>query len=341
MGELYDVFGRRIDYLRLSVTDRCNLRCVYCMPPEGIEWKPRSEILSFEEIIQVVNVAARLGIRKIRLTGGEPLVRRDLPSLVAAIARIPGIEDISLTTNGMLLEKLAAPLAEAGLRRVNISLDTLDPHTFRRLTRLGDIERLWRGVEAAERAGLMPLKFNTVVIRGVNDVELPALARLTLEHPWHVRFIELMPVGNGGDWGEGFPPPEQRYVSVQEMLATLAPLGLVPDPGPVGHGPARTFRIPGAAGTVGFISPLGEHFCGTCNRLRLTADGRLRPCLLLDREVSIRDTLRAEHDTGSRIRDEAIAELIRQAVVLKPPGHGLTVTVSGFPQNRTMCQIGG
>ncbi len=339
MGELYDAFGRRIDYLRLSVTDRCNLRCVYCMPPAGIEWKPRSEILSFEEIVQVVSVAAKLGIRKVRLTGGEPLVRRDLPQLVRAIARISGIEDISLTTNGMLLEKLAAPLAEAGLRRVNISLDTLDPHTFRRLTRLGDIERLWRGVEAAERAGLTPLKFNTVVIRGVNDAELPALARLTLEHPWHVRFIELMPVGNEGDWGEGFPPPEQRYVPVQEMLATLAPLGLLPDPGPVGNGPARTLRIPGAPGTVGFISPLGEHFCGACNRLRLTADGRLRPCLLLDREVSVREALREEHGTAAR--DEAIAALIRQAVALKPPGHGLTVTASGFPQNRTMCQIGG
>lgn len=341
MGELYDAYGRRIDYLRLSVTDRCNLRCVYCMPPAGIEWRPRSEILSFEEIVQVVSVAAKLGIRKVRLTGGEPLVRRDLPQLVRAIARISGIEDISLTTNGMLLEKLAAPLAEAGLKRVNISLDTLDPHTFRRLTRLGDIERLWRGVEAAERAGLTPLKFNTVVIRGINDAELPALARLTLEHPWHVRFIELMPVGNQEDWGEGFPLPGRRYVSVQEMLATLAPLGLRPDPGPVGNGPARTFRIPGALGTVGFISPLGEHFCGACNRLRLTADGRLRPCLLLDREVAVREALREEHSSDTRRRDEAIAALIRQAVALKPSGHGLTVTASGFPQKRTMCQIGG
>jgi len=336
MQELRDAFGRRIDYLRISVTDRCNLRCAYCVPPAGVTWKPRSELLSFEEIEQVVRSAVALGMSKVRLTGGEPLVRSDLPHLVRAIARIPGIKEVSLTTNGMLLEKLAAPLAEAGLARVNVSLDTLDPVKFHRLTRFGEIERVWRGIEAAERAGLTPIKLNTVVVRGVNDAELCDLARLTLSQVWHVRFIELMPVGNGGDWGEEFPPVGERYVSVQEMLARLAPLGLVPAAATVGNGPARTFRIPGAPGTVGFISPLGEHFCATCNRLRLTADGRLRPCLLLDREVSVREVLRLGAD---------VTPLIEQAVALKPSGHGLSASSTapdmGFPQNRLMCQIGG
>ncbi|HEY4723342.1 MAG TPA: GTP 3',8-cyclase MoaA, partial [Anaerolineae bacterium] len=228
MKALIDRFGRRIDYLRISVTDRCNLRCVYCMPPQGVLWRPRAEILSYEEIVRVVEAGARLGIRKIRLTGGEPLVRPDLTTLVRAITHIPGIEEISLTTNGMLLEKLAEPLAQAGLRRVNVSLDTLDPIKFHRITRFGDIERVWRGIEAAGRAGLTPIKINTVVIRGVNDDELRDLARLTLDRAWHVRLIEWMPVGNSRDWGEGFPAGPDRYYPLHEMLRQLAPLGLKP-----------------------------------------------------------------------------------------------------------------
>ena len=329
---MIDFFGRTIDYLRISVTDRCNLRCAYCLPPAGVRWRPRADLLSITEIVRVVEVAAGLGIRKIRLTGGEPLVRPDLPALVRAIACVPGIEEISLTTNGMLLEKLAAPLAEAGLKRVNVSLDTLDPEKFRRLTRFGNIERVWRGIEAAERAGLAPIKLNTVAIRGMNDDELLDLARLTLAHPWHVRFIELMPVGNEGDWGEGFPVPSERYFSVQEMRARLAPLGLTPVPGPLGNGPARTFRIPGAFGTVGFISPLGEHFCAACNRLRLTADGRLRPCLLLSDEIPVREALRQGQD---------ITSLVQQAIEFKPSGHGLWAVGTHAAQNRVMCQIGG
>jgi len=329
---MIDFFGRTIDYLRISVTDRCNLRCAYCLPPAGVRWRPRADLLSITEIVRVVEVAAGLGIRKIRLTGGEPLVRPDLPALVRAIACVPGIEEISLTTNGMLLEKLAAPLAEAGLKRVNVSLDTLDPEKFRRLTRFGNIERVWRGIEAAERAGLAPIKLNTVAIRGMNDDELLDLARLTLAHPWHVRFIELMPVGNEGDWGEGFPVPSERYFSVQEMRARLAPLGLTPVPGPLGNGPACTFRIPGAFGTVGFISPLGEHFCAACNRLRLTADGRLRPCLLLSDEIPVREALRQGQD---------ITSLVQQAIEFKPSGHGLWAVGTHAAQNRVMCQIGG
>jgi len=332
MRELIDRFGRRIDYLRISITDRCNLRCVYCLPASGVPWKPRTEMLAYEEIVRVVEAAARLGIRKVRLTGGEPLVRPDVTWIVQEIARVPGIDEVSLTTNGILLERLAAPLARAGLSRVNVSLDTLNPLKFRRLTRFGDIERVWRGIAAAERSGLDPIKFNTVVIRGVNDDELRDLARLTLDHAWHVRFIELMPVGNSGDWGEGLPPADERYFSVQDMLAQLAPLGLTPAERPVGNGPARTFRLPGALGTVGFISPLGDHFCARCNRLRLTADGRLRSCLLLDIEVLVRDALRANAD---------VTPLIERAVRLKPRGHNLLKPPAEQPQDRTMCQIGG
>lgn len=332
MNGLSDSFGRTIDYLRISVTDRCNLRCVYCLPATGLRWQPRSELLTLDEIVRLATAAAALGIRKIRLTGGEPLVRPDLVSLVRALAQLPGIEDISLTTNGMLLEKLAGPLAAAGLKRVNLSLDTLDPERFQRLTRFGKIERVWRGLEAAERNGLTPVKLNVVVVRGVNDDELCDFARLTLRHPWHVRFIELMPVGNGGDWGEGFPPESQRYFSVQAMMACLAPLGLVPVKGPAGNGPARSFCLPAASGTVGFISPLGEHFCAACNRLRLTADGRLRPCLLTDDEVSVREGLRSGRD---------VTALIRQAVDSKPASHALQRPQPQTPQNRVMCQIGG
>ncbi len=330
MPELHDAFGRRVDYLRISVTDRCNLRCAYCMPASGVSWKPRHDLLSASEIERVVRAAAGLGIRNVRLTGGEPLTRPDLVDLVRAIAQIDGIEDVSLTTNGMLLERLAAPLAAAGLKRVNVSLDTLDATRFRRLTRFGKIESVWRGLAAAEKAGLTPIKLNTVVIRGVNEDELADFAALTLSRPWHVRFIELMPVGNLGDWGEGFPPQAGRYYSIHEMLAQLRPLGLTPCAVPPGNGPARAYRIPGAAGTIGFISPLGEHFCATCNRLRLTADGRLRPCLLTEGEIDARDVARQGGD---------VAALIHLAVQRKPSGHALS-TAAG-PTDRMMCQIGG
>ena len=269
-------------------------------------------------------------MKRIRLTGGEPLVRPDIVEIVARLASIPGIEEVSLTTNAMLLEKLAQPLADAGLKRVNISLDTLDADKFKRITRGGDIDRLWRGIAAAEDAGLSPIKLNTVVVNGLNADELSALARLTVENPWHVRFIELMPVGNAQNWGEGFPSLVDRYISVQEMQTQLSTFGLQPVTAPIGNGPARTFRIPGALGTVGFISPLGEHFCQNCNRLRLTADGFLRPCLLLDGEVNVREALRA---------DEPLLPLIQKAVDAKPKGHELLS--QHYPESRRMAQIGG
>lgn len=327
---LTDRFGRSITYLRISVTDRCNLRCVYCMPENGVQWQARENQLSAEEIARVTASMSQVGVKRIRLTGGEPLVRADIVEIVARLASIPGIEEVSLTTNAMLLEKLAQPLADAGLKRVNISLDTLDADRFKRITRGGEVDRLWRGIAAAEDAGLSPIKLNTVVVNGLNADELSALARLTVENPWHVRFIELMPVGNAQNWGEGFPSLVDRYISVQEMQTQLSTFGLQPVTAPIGNGPARTFCIPGALGTVGFISPLGEHFCQNCNRLRLTADGYLRPCLLLDGEINVREALRA---------DEPLLPLIQKAVDAKPKGHELLS--QHYPESRRMAQIGG
>ena len=327
---LTDRFGRPITYLRISVTDRCNLRCVYCLPETGVQWQPRESQLSADEIARITEAAAQAGVTRIRLTGGEPLVRPDIVEIVRRLSSIPGIQEVSLTSNAMLLEKLARPLADAGLKRVNISLDTLDADKFKRITRGGSIDRFWRGIAAAGDAGLAPLKLNTVVVNGLNADELPALARLTIENPRHVRFIELMPVGNAQNWGEGFPALDDRYLSVQEMQSRLSTFNLQPVTTPIGNGPARTFRIPGALGTVGFISPLGEHFCQNCNRLRLTADGYLRPCLLLDGEVNVREAVRA---------GEPLLPFLQQAVDAKPQGHELFL--QHYPESRRMAQIGG
>jgi cyclic pyranopterin phosphate synthase len=308
-----DTYERRIDYLRVSITDRCNLRCVYCMPPAGVPWKSHNDVLRFEQIGRVVKAATGLGFRKIRLTGGEPLVRKGVLSLVGDLARLPGIEEVSMTTNGTLLAHYAAELADAGLRRVNISLDTLQPDRFRRITRLGSIERVWQGIAAAEQAGLTPIKLNVVVVRGLNDDELVDFARLTYEHAWHVRFIELMPVGQELDWGASMPAPDRRYVPAAEMQGGLAALGpLRPAGGPGGNGPARYFRLADARGSVGFISPISQHFCAGCNRLRLTATGQLRPCLFSAQGVSLKAAL----DMGAD-RDE-LQVLIRRAITLKP-----------------------
>ncbi len=326
-----DRFGRSITYLRISVTDRCNLRCVYCMPKAGLQWQQRNDQLSVDEIARVVETAAAGGVRRVRLTGGEPLVHPQVVEIVRRLAAVPGIEEVSLTTNAMLLERLAQPLAEAGLKRVNISLDTLDGDKFKRIPRGGDIARVWRGITAAERAGLVPLKLNTVIVRGVNDDELMGLARLTIEDDWHVRFIELMPIGNMQDWGPGFPSADARYLSVQEMRQRLTALSLEPITGPSRNGPARTYHIPGALGTVGFISPLGEHFCEACNRLRLTSDGKLRPCLAMPGEVSVREALRA---------GQPLVDLFHFAIAQKPAAHEMQVAVAASA-HRGRSQIGG
>ena len=340
---LLDSFGRVIDYLRISVTDRCNLRCVYCMPPQGIQLKAHSEILTYEEIVAVVRAAAALGIRKVRLTGGEPLVRPHVERLVEMVAAVPGIQDVSLTTNAVLLDRHAGALSRAGLRRVNVSLDTLRADRFERITRFGNIADVWRGLEAAEREGLTPIKLNAVVVRGMNDDELADFAALTQTHAWHVRFIELMPVSNEGDWGEHLPPPGDRLVTAEEMQARLSAQLGVPDlfseasalavSAVTGNGPARTFGLPGAKGVVGFITPVSQHFCPTCNRLRLTADGRLRPCLLADGEVDVIGALR------SGASDPEVQALLLRAVGNKPERHRLDKDAA--PHERVMAQIGG
>jgi len=330
---LLDHWGRQITYLRISVTDRCNLRCVYCMPPEGVRLLPHEAMMRYEEIARVVAEAAQMGIRRVRLTGGDPLVRPDLPKLVRMIADVPGIEDISLTTNGILLDPLAPELRAAGLKRVNISLDSLQPEKFARITRGGSLETTWRGIEAAEKAGLRPVKINVVAMRGVNDDELPALARLSVECGWDVRFIELMPVNNQAPWGTGFPAPSAAYLPTPEIKAILAPLGLETVPENGSDGPAREFRLKGSspqAGRIGFISPVSEHFCQSCNRMRMTADGHFRPCLLYDDEIFFLPALR---------RGETAAPFLQQAVDSKPGGHDLA---EGLPDYaRSMRQIGG
>ena len=329
-----DRYGRVIDYLRVSVTDRCNLSCVYCTPSQRIPKRTHQEILRYEEIVRIVEAAACLGLHKIRLTGGEPLVRAGLPELVAALAKIPGIEEVSLTTNAMLLDSLADRLAEAGLVRVNISLDSLQPDRYERITRGGCIDRVWRGIQAAERAGLTPIKLNMVVIRDLNDDELEAFARLTLRRAWNVRFIELMPIANQGEWGVGFPGPAGRFVPAAEMRERVASLGeLHATDSPRGNGPAQICRLPGAVGTLGFISSISQHSCPDCNRLRLTADGCLRPCLLQEGEIALRPALRA----GATLRQ--LQALIAGAVLAKPESHHLPEQM--LPPGRGMTAIGG
>jgi cyclic pyranopterin phosphate synthase len=324
-----DNFNRPISYLRISITDRCNLRCVYCMPPEGVSWRLHHEILRYEEIKLIVRAAASLGISKVRLTGGEPLVRLGFVEFVRMLARIPGIDDLAMTTNGTLLAQYAAELAQAGLKRVNVSLDTLQHERFRQITRRGDLATVFEGIYAAREAGLVPLKLNTVVVRGLNDDEVVDFARLTLEGDWHVRFIEWMPLGTNTAWAS------DGYVSVGEVRRRIEDaLGkLVPAKVRVGNGPARYYRLSGAVGTIGFISPISEHFCYQCNRLRLTADGRLRPCLLSDYEIDLRTPLRQGADLAE------IRELLIRSIRAKPDRHHLDESVS--PRERAMSEIGG
>lgn len=337
-----DAFGRRIDYLRISVTDRCNLRCMYCMPPGGIEWKSHEEILSFEEIERFAAIAADEGISKIRLTGGEPLVRHGIVDHVRRLVATSGIEAIALTTNATLLPQYAAELAEAGLKRINISLDTLDAEVYARITRRGKIDHVLEGLEAAFAAGMDPVKLNVVVVRGLEQ-DLLGFAKMTLDRPLHVRFIEYMPVGEVGEnsctSAEADGWTEADHVPTDEILARLTTEGAAAGLGelqavarndaPGGWGPARYYRFPGSQGTIGVISPLSHHFCGECNRLRLTADGRLRTCLFSDDELDVRSVLR----TGT---DEEVRQVIKDALNAKPEGHH-----QQHGTVRRMSQIGG
>lgn len=301
------------------------------MPVEGVAPRDHHELMRFEEIVEVVRVAAENGITKIRLTGGEPLVRKGIVDLVHMIRQISGINEITMTTNGYLLEKHAEALKEAGLTRVNVSVDTLKPELFKKITRRGDLETVWRGIEAAEKFGLTPLKINMVMMAGVNDQEIPDFMNLTLEKPWHVRFIELMPIQNQMSWGDGFPDPSDCYISTSKVLERYKDKGLEPVIKLDQLGPAKLYKLPGAKGYVGFISPLDDdHFCSRCNRLRLTSDGNLRPCLLSDFEVPLLPTIRAGGD---------VAALIAQVIKSKPAHHELLLHQT--PEKRNMMQIGG
>ncbi|MFI5230940.1 MAG: GTP 3',8-cyclase MoaA [Gemmatimonadales bacterium] len=323
---LKDQFGRSIEYLRISVTDRCNFRCVYCMPLEGLDWIPKTEILTYEEITEVVRQLAPLGLRRLRITGGEPTIRPDLTSLVRMLKAIPEIEDVALSTNGVRLPELAAPLRLAGLDRVNISADSLRPERIAAIARRNLPFDPVASARAASNAGLDPIKLNVVVMRGINDDEIADFAKLTLQHPWHVRFIELMPVGEMAnlEW--------EHVVPSSEVLDRVRVHGVLePSSGPArGNGPAAYHRYPGAPGTIGVITPMTHTYCGSCNRVRLTADGRLRTCLYGDHEVNLRDPLRA---------GQALEPLFIEALAKKPLEHNLLqMKVGGL---RALSQIGG
>jgi len=323
-----DRFGRNIHYLRISLTDHCNLRCVYCMP-EDMTFHPIPELMQDDELLLLVRMFAGLGFDKIRLTGGEPTVRANIVDLVREIAHVPGINHLSMTTNGVLLGRLAQPLADAGLQRVNISLDTLNPEKFHRLTRWGKIEDVWNGIRAADAAGLNPIKINAVVVHGYNEGDVVDLARLTLQYPWQVRFIEMMPFAGATDLQlRELVTAEQ----IQRQIETaLGPFDLANGGGYDGE--ARVFRLPGAIGEIGFISSVTVPFCAACTRARLTADGRLRLCLLREGEVDLLTPLRG----GATLED--LRKIILDGIWYKPWGHGLAEGI--VPLNRVMSEIGG
>jgi cyclic pyranopterin phosphate synthase len=313
MKRLIDTFGRHIDYLRISITDHCNLRCSYCTPFSGRAHLPRVEILSYEEMYTVAKAAVMAGITKIRITGGEPLVRRGLVGFCNMLSGINGLENLALTTNGVLLEELAQPLFEAGVRRVNVSLDTLKPERFKKLTGGDHFLKVVSGIRRAEEVGFSPVKINTVVMHGVNDDEIEDLANLTLKKPYHVRFIELMPTQGWSDNNH-----DSLYFPIEKIIKRIKQIGGVQ----IGtasdtFGPARLCVLPGALGKVGFIAPLGWHFCGSCNRIRLTVDGKLKSCLFSEEEIDIKEHLRA----GAAM--DELVDIFRRVVVRKPDGHHL------------------
>ena len=317
---MIDTYGRQITYLRLSVTELCNLRCRYCMPEDGVCKKRHEEMLTQEEMIMAIRAAAALGIRKLRITGGEPLVKSNIVELCRAAAAVDGIEEICLTTNGTLLPKLAAPLREAGVRRLNISLDTLDAEKFHYITRIGTLGDALAGIEAALAAGFEKVKINSVLIGGFNDNEIPMLAALTKQYPVDVRFIELMPMYDSGDFGpEAFIP----YTVVTDRLPELCPL-------PADGGVARLYRLPDAKGNIGLISPISAHFCADCNRIRITADGKIKPCLHSSDEISLKG-----------LDENGMLERLRSAILSKPKWHGELSYSERSHAARNMNQIGG
>jgi len=314
---MQDLCGRNIDYLRLSVTDLCNYRCRYCMPEDGICKRPHHEILTIEECIEISEVAVSLGVKKIRLTGGEPLVRRGIVDICRALRALPGLEELCLTTNGSLLPELAKPLRDAGVDRLNISLDTLRADRFRDITRIGTLEDVLSGIRAAEEAGFSNLKLDTVYIGGFNDDEISEFLALTREHPWEVRFIELMPMGPCAAWDRHCFLPVSRIAEAHPELEELPPSGV-----------ARRYRLPDAMGTVGLISPVSHDFCADCRRIRVTADGKLKGCLHSREEIPLKG-----------LHGEALREAIVQGILHKPRRHHLRERPSDTP--RSMNQIGG
>ena len=323
-----DRYDRIIDYLRISVTDQCNLRCIYCMPAKGMQNAASRGILTDDEFIRIIRTAAKLGVRKIRITGGEPLVRKNLAALIRSFKDISGIEDISLTTNGILLKKYARILAACGLKRVNVSLDSLRPDRYRQITRGGDLRDVFEGISEAEQAGLVPVKINMIPIRGINDDEIEDFAHLTRYTSYHVRFIEFMPIGPRRRWAE------KQYVPLREIMERVSAASPITPVRVRKAGPARYYRYEHAEGVIGFISSVTNHFCGSCNRLRLSCEGKLRPCLFSETTVDLKSALRSDAS------DEEIENLLRLAVQIKPEGHSLNSRSFARPST-LMSTIGG
>ncbi|NLJ71847.1 MAG: GTP 3',8-cyclase MoaA [Syntrophomonadaceae bacterium] len=327
---MLDCFGRDINYLRISITDRCNLRCLYCMPEEGIDDKlTHSSILSLEDMARLVKISTSVGVRKVRLTGGEPLVRRNIAKLIDDISSLGLIDDIAITTNGVLFSDLAPELKKAGLNRVNFSLDSLQAEKFNYITRLGQVDKVIRSINTALEMDFQPVKINTVVIRGFNDDEILSLAKLAYDYPLHIRFIEFMPIGNLLYW------KKNRLMKCEEVEDIIAKEYQLIDPNYIpGNGPAKYFNLQGGQGSVGFISPMSNHFCHECNRIRMTADGKLRGCLYDKKEIDLRFAL----ENGAS--DEELRKLFIKAINDKPSRHHMN---SGWGNNnaRKMYQIGG
>ena len=328
---LVDTYGRKIDYLRISITDHCNLKCYYCTPFSGRSHLERSEILTYEELLNVARAAAACGITKIRITGGEPLVRKGVVEFCRMLSELDGLKSLALTTNGIYLEEMAEPLFKAGVHRINISLDTLRPERFAKITGYDWLPRVLAGIKRAEAVGMYPIKINAVIMRGINDDEIKDLARLTLDKPYHVRFIELMPT-NSSAYGDY----ETLFVPVEEFMKKIHRIDRVQiEPAADSYGPARLCKLPGAVGKVGFIAPISWHFCGACNRLRLTADGKIKTCLFSQEEIDIKAALR------SGATQDHIIGTFRQAVAEKPSGHQLNTKEHQNGCGRAMRAIGG
>ena len=343
---MIDQYGRTISYLRLSVTELCNLRCRYCMPEDGVCKKDHAEMLTEEEMILAVRAAAGLGFNKLRITGGEPLIKKNILSICRKAATVPGIEDVCITTNGILLPEYAGDLKAAGVRRINISLDTLDEERYRYITRRGDLAEALKGIRAAVDAGFEKIKINAVLIGGFNDDEIPKMAELTKEYPVDMRFIELMPMYDGGEFGPSAYVPGEKVLEVlpeltpvedmPEMLPELPPAedlpGSLQQPAPSREEPgvAKLYHLPGALGNIGLINPLSRHFCGTCNRIRITADGYVKPCLHRKAEYSLKG-----------LTEEQMAGRLREAILKKPEWHGELSAESRSQAGRNMNQIGG